>query len=81
MTDDALLTIRASGPGTTGGRLPLAELARIAGEFQATVERIALGLSGLTPVAGPRPRRVVEAVGMEIPASTHQLVAIHSASG
>ncbi|WP_261561782.1 hypothetical protein [Frankia tisae] len=70
MTDDALLTIRASGPATTGGRLPLAELARIAGEFQATIERIALGLSGLAPAAGPRPKRVVEAVGMEIRALT-----------
>lgn len=71
MTDDRpLLTIRASGPATDGGRLPLAELARIAGEFQATIERIALSLRGLSPVVGRRPKNIVEAVGMDIRAFT-----------
>jgi hypothetical protein len=70
MADDTFLTIRASGPAAEGGRLPLTELARIAGEFQATVERIALGLRGLIPVAGRRRKHVVEAVGMEILALT-----------
>ncbi|WP_250281003.1 MULTISPECIES: hypothetical protein [unclassified Frankia] len=70
MAENTLLTIRASGSATTGGRLPLAELARLAGEFQATVERIALGLRGLSPVAGRRPKHVVEAVGMEVRALT-----------
>lgn len=60
------LEITASGPATTGGRLPLAELARLAGEFQSTLERIALARSGGTPQGGRRPKDVVEAVRLEI---------------
>lgn len=60
------LEITAFGPATTGGRLPLSELARIAGEFQSTLERIALGRSGSSPQGGRRPKDVVEAVRLEI---------------
>jgi hypothetical protein len=72
MADDhPLLIIRVSGPGTDGGRLPLTEFARIAGEFQATVERIALGIRGLQPMAGGRrPRNIVDSVAMDIRAFT-----------
>ena len=71
MTDDRpLLSIRASGEAAHGGRLPLAELARIAGEFQATVERIALGLQGPSPAVGRRPQSVHDAVGMDVRAFT-----------
>jgi hypothetical protein len=67
MNDDSLsLEITAAGPATTGGRLPLSELARIAGEFQSTLERIALGRTGGSPQSGRRPKDVVEAVRLEI---------------
>ncbi|TFV49542.1 hypothetical protein [Blastococcus sp. TF02A-35] len=64
---DFSLVITARGPATTGGRLPLSELARVAGEFQATLERIALGLSGgAAQSGGRRPADIVEAVRLEI---------------
>lgn len=67
MNDDSLfLEITAAGPATTGGRLPLSELARIAGEFQSTLERIALGRTGESPQVGRRRKDVVEAVRLEI---------------
>jgi hypothetical protein len=57
---DGALTIAARGPAAQG-QLPLSEMARLCGEFQATVERIALGLHGTTAAAGRRPKEVVEA--------------------
>jgi hypothetical protein len=58
------LTITARGPAAQG-RLPLAEVARLCGEFQATLERIALTLHGATSITGRRPREVVDAVRVE----------------
>ncbi|MCZ2815225.1 hypothetical protein [Modestobacter sp. VKM Ac-2984] len=68
MSEDTTLglEITAAGPATTGGRLPLSELARIAGEFQSTLERIALGRTGESPQSGRRRKAVVEAVRLEI---------------
>ncbi|MGO1054599.1 hypothetical protein [Crossiella sp. CA198] len=60
------ITLRAVGPTAQGGRLPLAEMARIAGEFQATMERIAHVILGASGGAGRRPREVVDAVRLEL---------------
>ncbi|BCJ40806.1 hypothetical protein GCM10010168_48950 [Actinoplanes ianthinogenes] len=59
------LVIRAVGPATEGGRLPLSELARLAGGLQASLERIALSLSGNTSRPGRRPREIVDAVRLD----------------
>jgi hypothetical protein len=59
------LVVRASGPATDGGRLPLSELARLAGGLQASLERIALSLSGGTTGPGRRPREIVDAVRLD----------------
>ncbi|WP_221348434.1 hypothetical protein [Streptomyces beigongshangae] len=58
-------TLYASGPSTEGGRIPLAELARIASEMQATLERLALALNGSQIKAGRRPREIVDAVRLD----------------
>ncbi|MGF1647356.1 MAG: hypothetical protein ACFCVF_10625 [Kineosporiaceae bacterium] len=63
-TSDARLTITARGPAAQG-RLPLAEVARLCSEFQATLERIALTLHGATSITGRRPREVIDAVWVE----------------
>lgn len=61
------LTLTVTGPGATGGRLALSEMARVAGELQATLERIALGLVGQVRVgAGRRPQDIVEAVRLDV---------------
>jgi hypothetical protein len=60
------LVIKAIGPATEGGRLPLAELARLASGLQASLERIALSLSGGTARPGRRPREIVDAVRLDI---------------
>lgn len=49
-----------------GGRLPLAELARIAAGLQVTLERLALALTGTYVARGRRPRDVVEAVRLDL---------------
>ncbi|WIM94155.1 hypothetical protein ACTOB_006156 [Actinoplanes oblitus] len=59
------LVVRAVGPATEGGRLPLSELARLAGGLQASLERIALSLSGNTSRPGRRPREIVDAVRLD----------------
>jgi hypothetical protein len=59
--DSTMLTITAHGPAAQG-RLPLSEVARLCGEFQATIERIALELQGTTASAGRRPKDIVESV-------------------
>jgi len=64
--NDLDLTIRVSGPATTGLRLPLADVARITGEFQAALERLALVALGVGPRTGRRPREVVDAVRLEL---------------
>jgi hypothetical protein len=64
-TDDGALVIHASGPVTEGGRLPLSELARLAMGLQASLERIALSISGNTSRPGRRPREIVEAVRLD----------------
>ncbi len=66
--DDARfhLTVHAEGPAVDGGRIPLAELARIVGGLQVTLERLALSLeTGAYTSRGPRPREVVEAVRLD----------------
>jgi hypothetical protein len=60
------LTVHAEGPAADDGRIPLAELARIVGGLQVTLERIALSLeTGTYAARGPRPRDVVEAVRLD----------------
>jgi hypothetical protein len=59
------LVIRAVGPATEGGRLPLSELARLAGGLQASLERIALSISGGATKPGRRPREIVDAVRLD----------------
>jgi hypothetical protein len=59
------LVIRAVGPATEGGRLPLSELARLAGGLQASLERIALNISGGPTRPGRRPREIVDAVRLD----------------
>ncbi|GAB3912504.1 hypothetical protein ACFQ1S_09795 [Kibdelosporangium lantanae] len=59
------LTIRAVGPATVGQRIPLSELARIALNLQATLERIALSVVGARPRVGRRPSEIAEAVRMD----------------
>jgi hypothetical protein len=59
------VVIRAVGPATEGGRLPLSELARLAGGLQASLERIALSISGGPTRPGRRPREIVDAVRLD----------------
>jgi hypothetical protein len=59
-----LLRVHAEGPAAEEGRLPLAELARIAAGLQLTLERVALALTGKDP-RGRRPRDIVEAVRLD----------------
>jgi hypothetical protein len=60
------LTVHAEGPAAEGGQIPLAELARIVGGLQMTLERLALSLgTGTYAARGPRPREVVEAVRLD----------------
>lgn len=68
MLDDSeiLLSVRAEGPAADGGRLPLAELARISAGLQVTLERLALALAGTFVARGRRPRDVVEAVRLDL---------------
>lgn len=60
------LVVRAVGTGANEGRLSLSELARLAGELQATIERIALALRGSATAIGRRPRDIVDAVRLEL---------------
>lgn len=60
------LTVHAEGPAVENGQIPLAELARIVGGLQVTLERLALSLeTGTYAARGPRPREVVEAVRLD----------------
>ena len=63
---DILLSVHAEGPAADGGRLPLAEVARIAAGLQVTLERLALALTGTYAPRGRRPRDVVEAVRLDV---------------
>ena len=63
---EILLSVHAEGPVAHGGRLPLAELARIAAGLQVTLERLALALAGTFVVRGRRPRDVVDAVRLDL---------------
>jgi hypothetical protein len=62
---DFSMSVRISGPAAEGGRLPLAELARIAGSLQMTLERLALASIGTSIRSGRRPRDIVEAVRLD----------------
>jgi hypothetical protein len=59
------LLLRAIGPATEGGRLPLAELARLATGLQASLERLAWSIVGGSGRAGRRPREIVDAVRLD----------------
>jgi hypothetical protein len=59
------LIVKAVGPATVGKRIPLSELARIASNFQATLERIALSLVGVRARSGRRPSEIAESVRMD----------------
>lgn len=59
------MSVRVSGPLADGARLPLAELARIVGSLQMTLERLALARSGSSIKPGRRPRDVVDAVRLD----------------
>jgi hypothetical protein len=63
---EVLLSVHAEGPAADGGRLPLAEIARIAAGLQVTLERLALALTGTYVPRGRRPRDVVEAVRLDV---------------
>lgn len=63
---EILLSVHAEGPAADGGRLPLAEIARIAAGLQVTLERLALALTGTYVARGRRPRDVVEAVRLDL---------------
>jgi hypothetical protein len=63
---EVLLSVHAEGPAADGGRLPLAEVARIAAGLQVTLERLALALTGTYAARGRRPRDVVEAVRLDL---------------
>ncbi len=68
VADDAQfhLTVHAESPAVEGGRIPLAELARIVGGLQVTLERLALAIeTGTYAARGPRPREIVEAVRLD----------------
>lgn len=60
-----VMSIRAVGP-IASGRLPLSEVARLAGELQATLERLALAILGTSATHGRRPRDVADAVRLEL---------------
>jgi RNA polymerase sigma factor (sigma-70 family) len=57
--------VKASGAAADNGRLPLAEIARIAGSLQATLERLAISISGSGMGPGRRPRDIVDAVRLD----------------
>ncbi|GAB3809877.1 hypothetical protein GCM10027605_46480 [Micromonospora zhanjiangensis] len=59
------LTLRAVGPATEGGRLPLAELSRLTSGLQAALELLALGIAGKAAGPGRRPREIVDAVRLD----------------
>ncbi|MFI2712223.1 hypothetical protein ACH495_19070 [Micromonospora sp. NPDC018662] len=59
------LTLRAVGPATEGGRLPLAELSRLASGLQAALELLALSIAGKATGPGRRPREIVDAVRLD----------------
>lgn len=65
VSGEADLVLRAVGPATEGGRLALSELARLAGGLQASLERIALSISGGAARPGRRPREIVDAVRLD----------------
>jgi hypothetical protein len=62
------LTVTIKGDLAQAGRIALSELARIAGELQANLERIAVGMRvpGREPKQGRRPAEVVEAVRLDL---------------
>lgn len=57
--------VRASGPVADGGRLPLAEIARIAGVLQSTLERLAMSITGNEVGPGRRRSDIVDAVRLD----------------
>lgn len=62
---DPVMSIRAVGPAADG-RLALSEIARLCGEVQATLERLALSVTGGGSTPGRRPRDIVDAVRLEL---------------
>lgn len=60
------LTITVDGDLASGGRLALSELARIAGELQAELERVARVLAGSDNRTGRRPADIVEGTRLDL---------------
>lgn len=60
------LKVTVDGALATGGRLALSELARIAGELQAQLERIARVLGGGDVRTGRRPTDIVDATRLDL---------------
>jgi hypothetical protein len=58
------LTIRATGPAVSQGRISLSELSRIASGFQATIERIAVAIAGGRHL-GRHPKDIVDLVRLD----------------
>jgi hypothetical protein len=58
------LTIRATGPAVSRGRISLSELSRIASGFQATIERIAVAIVGGRHL-GRHPKDIVDLVRLD----------------
>ena len=65
---EPILVLRARGPATEGGRLPLAELLRIGKNAQAAVERVARVLVGQADSRrpGPKPQQIAEDCALEV---------------
>ncbi|WP_285506151.1 hypothetical protein [Actinokineospora sp. NBRC 105648] len=63
--------MRAAGPATAGNRISLTELARIASNLQATLERIAMSITGARPRSGRRPVEIAESVRMDFVGFSH----------
>src|ERR1700730_17050615 len=72
ITPNLRLTLTIRGELARGGRLALSELARVAGEFQANLERVAVAFDlpqrGLRQ--GRRPTEVVDSVRLDLVAFT-----------
>lgn len=63
--DERVMSVRAVGEHIDG-RLPLSEVARISGNLQATLERLAMAIRGREHGRGRRPADVVDAVRLEL---------------
>jgi hypothetical protein len=65
---EPILVLRATGPATEGGRLPLAELLRIGRNVQTAVERVARVLVGQADSRRPgrKPQQIADDCALEV---------------